>query len=131
MIFTEPRFDAERRARGKTEIDAIPDNSGVPHRFGASHSRPMQRERLPILVTGSSGLIGSAVMRRLAQRYEVDGVSRHRNPDLPGSWIGVDMTDVRSVASALDELHAAHGSRLASVIHLAAYYDFSGAPSPR
>ena len=86
------------------------------------------RER--VLVTGSSGLIGRAVVRRLAAEFEVVGFSRHRAADLPSAWIGVDMADDDSVAEGLRRLHNEHGVRLASVIHLAAYYDFSGAASP-
>jgi nucleoside-diphosphate-sugar epimerase len=40
------------------------------------------------------------------------------------------MTDDRSVVNALSKLRDRWGDRLASVLHLAAYYDFSGEPSP-
>lgn len=40
------------------------------------------------------------------------------------------MTSDASVAEALSAVRRQHGSRIASVIHLAAYYDFSGEPSP-
>jgi nucleoside-diphosphate-sugar epimerase len=40
------------------------------------------------------------------------------------------LTKDDSVANALGILRQRHGNHLASVIHLAAYYDFSGEPSP-
>ncbi len=43
----------------------------------------------------------------------------------------VEITSDESVKEALRILKEHHGSRIASVIHLAAYYDFFGAPSPK
>jgi nucleoside-diphosphate-sugar epimerase len=40
------------------------------------------------------------------------------------------LTEEESVGGALAELYDRHGKRLTSVVHLAAYYDFSGEPSP-
>jgi nucleoside-diphosphate-sugar epimerase len=40
------------------------------------------------------------------------------------------LTQTQSAAAALEEVKARHGNQIASVIHLAAYYDFSGEPSP-
>ncbi len=88
------------------------------------------QQRECVLVTGSSGFIGSSVMKRFAETYDVVGFSRHRRPGMKGSWIEVDMRDDASVAAGLELLRSEHGTRLASVVHLAAYYDFSGASSP-
>jgi nucleoside-diphosphate-sugar epimerase len=44
-------------------------------------------------------------------------------------FIECDLTKDESVAQALDAVREKHGDRIASVIHLAAYYDFSGEPS--
>src|SRR5207237_2556187 len=41
-----------------------------------------------------------------------------------------DLTDDASVRRALAEIRGKFGERLASCIHLAAHYDFSGKPSP-
>lgn len=41
-----------------------------------------------------------------------------------------DLTSDESVNLALQTLRERHGNKLASVVHLAAYYDFSGQPSP-
>jgi nucleoside-diphosphate-sugar epimerase/uncharacterized membrane protein len=85
-----------------------------------------------IVVTGSSGLIGSALCDRLATQFHVVGFDREGAPHPPQSaeWVPVDMSSDESVQHGLQVVRTRHGSRLASVIHLAAFFDFSGEPSP-
>jgi nucleoside-diphosphate-sugar epimerase/uncharacterized membrane protein len=85
-----------------------------------------------IIVTGSSGLIGSALVKRLAQQYAVIGFDREGPPHPPPGIesIDMDMTSDMSVQRGLAQVQRRYGKRLASVIHLAAYFDFSGEPSP-
>ncbi len=85
-----------------------------------------------VAITGSSGLIGMAVARRLALHHDVVGLDSRppRRLDALREHIHLDVTKDDSVNAALEQLRVAYGGRLASVIHLAAYYDFSGEPSP-
>src|SRR5437868_4287012 len=86
-----------------------------------------------VLVTGSSGLIGSAAIRRLADGYCMVGFDRasgsHRPPSM-AECVCIDLTQEDSLALGLERVRYGYGDRIASVIHLAAYYDFSGEPSP-
>ena len=94
----------------------------------------MTREGGLILVTGSSGRIGGAVMQRFANHFdEIVGFDRQAPAAPPPGCtaIPVDVTSDESVRKGLEVLRAHHGARLASVIHLAAYYDFFGEPSPK
>lgn len=84
-----------------------------------------------VLITGSSGLIGSAVAEALKGNYETVGLDA-KFPDEDtaiGDFIECDLTSDDSVDLALETVRQKHGSDIASVIHLAAYYDFSGEPS--
>lgn len=80
-----------------------------------------------VLVTGSTGLIGNALSDRLGKRFEVLRTARSPNPL---ATIPLDVSDPNSIKTALAAIKRDHGSRLAAVVHLAAYYDFSGQPSP-
>ena len=84
-----------------------------------------------VLITGSSGLIGSRVSAALVARYEVVGIDLKPPPagDSHAAFVECDLTETESVAAALRQVRNQHGSRLASVVHLAAYYDFKGEPS--
>jgi nucleoside-diphosphate-sugar epimerase len=85
-------------------------------------------------VTGSNGRIGDAVMRRLAGHFDSTvGFDRQAPaPPPPGCvYIPVEMTSDDSVRQGLQTLRAHHGMRVVSIIHLAAYYDFFGEPSPK
>jgi UDP-glucose 4-epimerase len=95
-----------------------------------SQSNP-QPQKQPVIVTGSSGLIGVAVVRALAPHYQVIGFDRAGEPYPPpqAECVSVDMTKAESIRRGLERVRYAYGTRLASVIHLAAYYDFSGEPS--
>jgi nucleoside-diphosphate-sugar epimerase len=86
-----------------------------------------------VLVTGSSGLIGTEVCNRLGQRFNVVGFDRDGGPHPPpvAECVCVDLTSDESVAAGLERVRFGYGERLASVIHLAAYYDFSGEPSDK
>jgi len=86
-----------------------------------------------VLVTGSSGLIGYRVAQGLAKQYLVIGFDRAGPPHPPpaAECVTVELTNEESVAAALRAMRQRHGNRLASVIHLAAHYDFSGEPSEK
>ncbi len=85
-----------------------------------------------VLITGSSGLIGSRLIERAPNAVQLVGFDFEGPPVPPiqAECVPVDLTDERSVDRALERVRHAYGDRIASVIHLAAYYDFSGEDSP-
>ncbi len=85
-----------------------------------------------ILVTGGSGMIGRNVIAKLSQRYQCVGLDKIGNPHPQKNVenINFDITSTQSIREALGRVKYMYGSEIASVIHLAAYYDFSGEPSP-
>lgn len=88
-----------------------------------------------VLITGATGLLGRAVAAQLEDNYQVIRSGRFipkgaRSGEHPQTWLQMDVSDQVSVDDALTRLKSACDSRLASVVHLAAYYDFSGEPSP-
>jgi nucleoside-diphosphate-sugar epimerase len=87
-----------------------------------------------VIVTGSNGTIGDAVMRRFAGRFDdVVGFDRKApKPPPPGcTYMPVEITSDESVREGLRIVREHHGAHVASVIHLAAYYDFFGEPSEK
>jgi nucleoside-diphosphate-sugar epimerase len=92
----------------------------------------MSEQKGTILITGSSGRIGYPLARRLAESYNVVGFDRRApsHPPPSAECLYVDLTLDESLRRGLQAIRELHGSRIVSVIHLAAYYDFSGAPSP-
>lgn len=86
-----------------------------------------------VIVTGSSGYIGSALVSRLARRFRVVGFDRDMPPHPPADaeCVCIDLTDDASVKAAFDRVRAGYGKRIASVVHLAAFFDLSGEPDPR
>jgi len=92
----------------------------------------MHNSRKTILVTGSNGYIGYAVAQRLAESFNVVGFDRRQpsHPPPTTECLYVDLTSEPGLRRGLEAVRDLHGDRLASVIHLAAYYDFTGAPSP-
>jgi len=84
-----------------------------------------------VIVTGSSGMIGSALIHKLAGSYHVVGFDQDGYPFPPveAECVGVDLTSDDRMAFAFKRIRYAYGNKIASVVHLAAYYDFLGEPS--
>lgn len=95
--------------------------------------RPVRAGPEVVVITGSSGFLASALIERLAGRYRLVGLDfalpSTPNPDIEA--IRVDLTSDASVAAAFRRIAGAHGRRIASVVHLAGYYDLSGDPNPK
>ena len=92
----------------------------------------MNEQKDTILITGSSGRIGYPLAKRLSESFNVVGFDRRApsHPPPSAECLYVDLTLDESLRRGLQAIRDLHGNRIASVIHLAAYYDFSGAPSP-
>jgi nucleoside-diphosphate-sugar epimerase len=85
-----------------------------------------------LLITGSAGLIGSRLVEEFASDYQVIGLDV-KPPEVKvgqAEFVDCDLTKDESVTQALSTIRDKFGDHIASVLHLAAYYDFSGEPSP-
>lgn len=82
-----------------------------------------------VLITGAGGNLGKSVARALQADYRIVGMdleeSREEFPILR-----LDISSDDSVELALRKFREEFGKRIASVIHLVAFFDFSGEPSP-
>ena len=85
-----------------------------------------------VLITGSSGLIGSKLAQVLIDDYNIVGLDPAPNvfPLKEMETIDFDLTKEESINAAFDRIQSTYGSKIASVVHLAAYYDFNGEDSP-
>ncbi|HDZ08988.1 vitamin K epoxide reductase family protein [Pseudohongiella sp.] len=80
-----------------------------------------------VLITGSNGNIGTALRRKLKSDYDVVGIDVD---DGKHTDIVADLTSTDSMTLAFRDLADRHGKKIAAVIHLAAYFDFTGVKSP-
>ena len=90
------------------------------------------RNKPTVLITGSTGLIGSRIVNALAASYQLVGldVKPPKRKTSGTTFVTCDLTKTDSVTKALKQVADECGRNIASVIHLAAYYDFTGEPSP-
>ena len=87
-----------------------------------------------VLVTGAAGNLGRSVAAALAGDYRMVGLDRKAKdgaPDLGFEVLEVDFSADASVVLALLNFRQTCGSRIASVVHLAAYFDFTGEDNPQ
>jgi len=87
----------------------------------------MASQKPVVLITGAEGRIGSVIAAALKDSYTVVGFERKCRGD---NCINVDITSDEALAQGCEALRARYGQHIASVIHLAAFYDFSGEPHP-
>ncbi|WFU86518.1 NAD-dependent epimerase/dehydratase family protein [Rhizobium sp. CC1099] len=94
----------------------------------------MRTRSLPtVLITGSSGFLGQAIARGLLGRYRVIGldVAQPKSPSEGIDTLEIDLTSDDGVAQTMEKIRECAGDRIASVIHLAAYYDTTGEENPK
>lgn len=86
-----------------------------------------------IIITGANGFIGSALVNKLGGRFALIGLDRmaSRSPPPAAECVCIDLTTEDGVKGAFERVRYGYGDRIAAVIHFAAYYDFSGEPSPK
>lgn len=84
-----------------------------------------------IIITGSNGFIGNALTKKLCQKFNVIGFDRElpKTSQTAASY-EVNIASAESISKALDSVKDKFGNKIASVIHLAAYYSFSEQESP-
>lgn len=86
------------------------------------------------LITGASGFVGAHLLRELADGHRIFAVARGRAEPagVPGhrnvEWLPADVSNREDVLALHERVRAAGGVDV--VIHLAAYYDFTGRDAP-
>ena len=83
-----------------------------------------------VLITGAAGNLGQALAGSLGDCYRVVGMDR-KAQQTPFPVLQADFATAASIELALHKLRDAFGARIASVVHLVAYFDFSNADDPR
>ena len=82
-----------------------------------------------ILITGAAGNLGRSVAAALGDRYRIVGLDREAQ-DIGFPVLAVDLSADASVELALRSVREQFGPTIASVVHLAAYFDFTGEEHP-
>lgn len=90
----------------------------------------MDKQKKPLIViTGASGNIGSALCSALNKSYEIVGLDV-RPCKMADTYFACDLTTEDSVKLAFYKIRQQYGGTIAAVIHLAAYFDFTGEDHP-
>lgn len=91
----------------------------------------MDEGRECYLITGSSGLLGTALAHHFGSKNKVIGFDMEGPPFPPPNvdCLFCDLTSDESVQKTFFMVKNSYGSKIKSVFHLAAYYSFSGASS--
>ncbi len=84
-----------------------------------------------ILITGAAGNLGQSLARAFGDDFRIIGLDRSDNEGGGPDIIEIDITSHQSVKAALETIGREHGRKIAAVIHLVAFFDFSGEPDPR
>jgi nucleoside-diphosphate-sugar epimerase len=93
----------------------------------------IEKSRETVIVTGSSGLIGSAFLDHVGEDYAAMGFDCKGAPrpaPKTAHVITCDLSSDESVSSALNEVRRLGHGQIASILHLGAYYSFSSESSP-
>lgn len=88
-------------------------------------------EKEIIIITGSNGYIGNALAKKLSEKYEIIGFDQKLATDRQLKSFEVDIASEDSISNALKRVQNEYGEKIASVIHLAAYYSFAEEDSPK
>ncbi|WP_020209927.1 vitamin K epoxide reductase family protein [Gilvimarinus chinensis] len=88
-----------------------------------------QRKKPLLLITGGAGNLGASLAKALRSEYTVVGLDQEPAAEAEASFT-LDLTSEESVALALSQCRQEFGHQVAAVIHLAAYFDFTGEASP-
>lgn len=95
--------------------------------MGLFEGNVAEKKKGVIIVTGSAGRIGSALIRKLGDEYRIVGFELLKalyassNEEL----VPVDISSDESVEQAFRHIKAFYGKHIVAVVHLAAYYSFS------
>ena len=88
----------------------------------------MGTDKQVVVVTGSSGRIGSRIIHRLGEEYQPIGLdfvgTTQDKPSL--EFVYVDLSSDHSVEVAFNRIRYAYGNKIMAIIHLAAFYSFEG-----
>lgn len=81
-----------------------------------------------IVITGRSGRIGSRCAERFSSKYQVIGIDQIPPKKMfrDEIFFSVDLASQESLHQAFQTIKQKYGRLIASVIHLAAYYSFTG-----
>ena len=89
----------------------------------------MPDERPIILITGAGGNLGGTLAAALGRDYRIVGLDRTRR-DIGFPIFEADFSSDAAVELALTRFREQFGRHIASVIHLVAYFDFTGEENP-
>lgn len=92
----------------------------------------MERGKKIVIVTGSCGRIGASVVRRLGKTYPIVGFELLKAiyASDQEELVPVDLSSDESVHQAFAHIRSTYGTKIVSVIHLAAFYSFTEQHSP-
>lgn len=82
-----------------------------------------------VLVTGATGNIGGSLCDALERDYRVVGLDKDEEEG-EREVVTFDITDQVSVRDAICRIADKHGRKVAAVVHLVAFFDFSGQANP-
>ena len=83
-----------------------------------------------VVITGASGNIGRSLAAVLESKYHVLGLDRREVLNGQCPIFAADFSSAASIELGLHKLRESYGSRIASVVHLVAYFDFTNEENP-